>query len=220
MGFLRSFFRATEKSVKEGQKAAAANERAIATAARDQAAQERAAEAAATLDAALRASPYFRDTSAPPGSRVATLEPWPAAPEGDDAALERWERKVIATDRRLGLWTGDYDSKIGRTHEHREAWAWVTEGAEEALDGADVVIELRWVRDYVEEGYPADQPIDAYAGPVLVGSLVEDGLEATLKRRRASGKPTFVRGVLSHSGGRRKADWTVWLPGIPEPAEE
>ena len=208
------------ESVKEGQKAAAAHERAIATAARSQAAQERAAEATATLDAARGASPYFRDTSAAPGSRVATIEPWPTPPEGDDAALERWERKVAAIDRRLGLWTGEYESKIGRTHEHREAWAWVTEGAEEALDGADVVIELRWVRDYVEGGYPADQPIDAYAGPVLVGSLVEDGLEATLKRRRSSGKPTFVRGILSHSGGRTKADWSVVLPRIPEPADE
>jgi hypothetical protein len=219
MGFFRSLVRLTQASVKEGQKAAAAHERAVATAGRAQAAQERAAEATATLDAARGASPYFRDASAPPGSRVATLEPWPEAPEGDDASLERWERKVVATDRRLGLWTGEYDSNIGRTHDHREAWAWVTEGAEEALDGANIVIELRWVRDYVEGGYPADQPIDAYTGPVLVGSLVEDGLEATLKRRRSSGKPTFVRGVLSHSGGRRKADWTVWLPGIPEPAE-
>jgi hypothetical protein len=216
MGFFRSFM----KSVKESQKAAAANERAVASAARDKAAQERAAAAAATLDATRRASPYFRDTLAPPGSRVATLEPLPAPPEGDDAALERWERKVAAIDRRLGLWTGTYEGKIGRTHDHRESWAWVTEGAEGALDGASIVIELRWVRAYIEGGYPADQPIDAYAGAVLVGSLVEDGLEATLKRRRSSGKPTFVRGVLSHGGGRTKADWSVWLPRIPEPAEE
>jgi hypothetical protein len=83
-----------------------------------------------------------------------------------------------------------------------------------------VVIELRWVRDYVDGGYPFDQPIDAYAGPVLIGSLVEDGLEATLKRRGASGKPTFVRGILEHRGGRTKADWSVVLPRIPEPADE
>jgi hypothetical protein len=135
------------------------------------------------------------------------------------AALEAWERKASAIDRRLGLWHGDYEAKIGRTHDHREAWAWVTAGVEEALDGADVVIELRWVRDYVDGGYPFDQPIDAYAGPVLIGSLVEDGLEATLKRRGASGKPTFVRGILAHRGGRTKADWSVVLPRIPEPAD-
>jgi hypothetical protein len=41
MGFFRSFM----KSVKEDQKAAAAHERAVASAARDKAAQERAAEA-------------------------------------------------------------------------------------------------------------------------------------------------------------------------------
>jgi hypothetical protein len=99
-------------------------------------------------------------------------------------------------------------------------WSSCRGGWDTALDGADIVIELRWVRDYVDGGYPFDQPIDAYAGPVLIGSLVEDGLEATLKRRRSSGKPTFVRGTLSHSGGRTKADWTVWLPRIPEPADE
>jgi len=216
MGFFRSFSR----SMKAGQKAAAAHERAVAAAARSRAAQERAAGAAVILDAARRASPYFRDSSAAPGSRVATLEPWPTPPESDDAALEAWERKASAIDRRLGVWHGDYEAKIGRTHDHREAWAWVTAGVEEALDGADVVIELRWVRDYVDGGYPFDQPIDAYAGPVLIGSLVEDGREATLKRRGASGKPTFVRGILEHRGGRTKADWSVVLPRIPEPADE
>jgi len=198
--------------MKASQKASAAQARAAA-------AQARAAETASTLEAAVRATPYFRDLSARPGARVATLEPWPPAPEGDDAALERWWRKVVAADRRLGLWTGYMESKIGRTRARPAEWAWVTEGAEEALDGANVVIELRWVRAYTEGAFPDDQPIDAYAGSVLIGSLVEDDLEATLKRRRSAGKPTFVRGVLSHYVGPRVQYWTVSLPGIPEPPE-
>ena len=114
MGFLRSFVRSTQKAVKQGQKAAATRERSVATAARSQAAEERAREAAAALDAARLLSPYFHNSWEPPGSRVSTLEPWPTPPDGDDAALERWERKVSAIDRRLGLWTGDYEAKIGR----------------------------------------------------------------------------------------------------------
>jgi len=198
--------------MKEVQKANAADERARAKA-------TAAAEAEATLDAAVRATPYFRDLSAPPGARIATLEPWPSAPEEDEAALERWGRKVVAADRRLGLWTGHMESKIGRTRARPVEWAWVTEGAEEALDGANVVIELRRVREYTEGAFPNDQPTDAYAGEVLIGSLVEDGLEATLKRRRSAGKPTFVRGVLSHYVGPKVQYWTVSLPGIPEPPE-
>ena len=145
MGLFRSFSRAFEKSVKESQKAAAAQKGAAARDARDQAARQRDAEAMATLEAARRASPYFRDSSAPAGSRIATLEPWPVAPEGDDAALEAWYRKVTSIDRRLGLWTGEWESDLAGEYRCLDEWAWVTEGAEASLDGANVVLELLWV---------------------------------------------------------------------------
>ena len=204
MGILRSLTGSVRRSMREGQKAAAARER------EKQAGARSAATVQLYIDA-LRESPYFRASDAPPGDRIPPLPPLPGGfdEDADWDIFEAAQRKMIAADRRLGLWTGTYQTDVVGCSYYGPAWDWLWEGVERPGPGITVPAAGELLP---EPDNPHDEDaVRVSVGAVQIGHLsagdAED-LVSKLSRRTRAGKPTFVRLEL----GYREAS----IPGIPE----
>jgi hypothetical protein len=211
MGFLTKILKSGQRSYKKAQRANAAQQRANAAQQRAAVKQQAAAAGVAACNEARRVSPYYRDAAVSPGQRIPTVESWPDAPDSMDGdVLSSWDRKCKASDRRLGLWSGDYETSVAGSSFYEPAFDWLWEG----IDGGDCSVTA--VAELVPEPENPydDNAVKVMVGPIQIGHLPADdaeGLVGKIKRRTTSGKPTWIRIELA----RNDAD----ILGIPEPAD-